>query len=158
MIEPNAKEPRDIFDRLMHLPGLRILEPFYRAHKEALLYLFFGGVTTLINLIVFWLCESILGLDPLIANPISWAVAVLAAFLTNRIWVFHSHTSGAWEFFLQLVTFYAGRTTTLFVEEGILFVFVTLLALPAFPVKIGASVIVVILNFFLSKLLIFRKR
>lgn len=39
------KEKRDIFDRLMHLPVLNIFEPFYKKHKEVLMYLFFGGIT-----------------------------------------------------------------------------------------------------------------
>ena len=75
MNSPEKKRP-NIFDRIMHLPLLRILEPFYKKHKEGLLYLFFGGVTTLVSFFVFWLFDAVIGLDPLLANLISWVTAV----------------------------------------------------------------------------------
>ena len=148
---------RDIFDRIMSLPLLRRAYPFYAAHKEVLLYLFFGAVTTAVSLGSFYLFESVLGLDPLLANPISWVLAVLVAYLTNRVWVFHSAAHGAGAILLEVTAFFAGRVVTLLVEEAILLLFVTWLALPAFPVKVAASVIVVILNYILSKLVVFRK-
>ena len=147
----------DIFDRLMGLPVLRIFEPFYRAHKEGLLYLFFGGVTTLVGLGSFWLLESLFGLDALLANPISWVLAVLVAFLTNRVWVFGAPTRGVAATLRQLASFSASRVATLLIEEAILFVFVTWLGLHAFAVKLAASVIVVVLNYVLSKIFVFRK-
>ena len=65
---------------------------------------------------------------------------------------------GAAAILYELVAFYASRVATFLVEEGILFVLVTLLALPAMPVKVGASIVVVILNYVLSKLFVFRKK
>ncbi|MBQ2719831.1 MAG: GtrA family protein, partial [Clostridia bacterium] len=66
------QEPRrDIFDRVMSLPLLRLLFPFYSAHKEALLYLFFGGVTTLIDFFAFYLFESVFSLHELLANVLA---------------------------------------------------------------------------------------
>ena len=41
----DVEEKKDIFDKLMHLPVLNIFEPFYKKHKEVLMYLFFGGLT-----------------------------------------------------------------------------------------------------------------
>ncbi len=157
MTEPSSGRRPDLFDRLMHLPGLRVFEGFYKAHKEGLLYLFFGGVTTLVGLGSFWLLEGLLGIDALIANPLSWLLAVLVAFFTNRLWVFDSPTVGAAAALLQFLSFCASRVTTLLIEEGILLVFVTWLTLPAFPVKLAASVVVVLLNYVLSKLFVFRK-
>ena len=158
MNEPQKENRPDIFDRLMHLPPLRLLEPFYKQHKEGLLYLFFGGVTTLVSFLVFWLFESPLALDPLLANLISWVTAVAVAYVTNRIWVFAAHACGVRNILFEILCFYASRVATFLVEEGILFVFVTLLSLPALPIKIAASVLVVILNYILSKLFVFRKR
>ena len=64
-------EKKDIFDRLMGLRPFRPLRPFYVKYKEPLLYLFFGGLTTLISIFVFWLFNSPLGLNELVANLIS---------------------------------------------------------------------------------------
>ena len=153
----NEKRP-DIFDRLMHLPLLRLFEPFYKKHKEGLLYLFFGAVTTLVSFLVFWLFEGLLGWNELVANLISWVVAVAVAFVTNRIWVFASEAKGAAALLYEVAAFYASRVATFLVEEGILFVFATLLSLPAMPVKVVASVLVVLLNYVFSKLFVFRKK
>ena len=146
----------DIFDRVMSLPLLRIFQPFYHKHKEVLLYLFFGGLTTVISIAAFALFYQLLGLNELIANVLSWILAVLFAFFTNRIWVFSAPTNGAGEFLRQMLSFFGGRLATLIVEELILLVFVTWLALPAVPVKIMAQVVVVVLNYVISKLFVFR--
>ena len=152
------QEPRrDIFDRVMSLPLLRLLFPFYSAHKEALLYLFFGGVTTLIDFFAFYLFESVFSLHELLANVLAWFLAVLTAYLTNRVWVFHSEAHGAGDYAREVLSFFASRVATLLFAEGVILVFVTWLSLPALPVKIVSSVFVVILNYVLSKLLVFRK-
>lgn len=154
----NQEERRpDIFDRLMRLPLLRLFEPFYQKHKEGLLYLFFGGVTTLVSFLVFWLFETPLGLDPLLANLISWIVAVAVAYITNRIWVFAAHAYGLRGISLEIFSFYVSRVATFLLEEAILFIFVTWLSLPSMPVKIAASVLVVVFNYVFSKLFVFRK-
>ncbi|MBP5209656.1 MAG: GtrA family protein [Clostridia bacterium] len=142
----------------MHLPLLRIFEPFYRAHKEVLLYLFFGVVTTLVSWGLFWLFDYGLRMHELVANALSWILTVFVAFLTNRVWVFDSPTRTVGAFLLQMLRFYLGRVATLLIEEGILYVFITRLGCPDMWVKIAASVVVVVLNYVFSKWLIFRKR
>lgn len=151
-------EHSDIFDRLMALPGLRRLEPFYKKHKAVLLYLFFGGLTTVISIAVFWLFRRPLGLNELVANVISWLAAVLFAFVTNRVWVFRSPTKTAGEFVRQMGSFYGGRVVTLLIEEALLGIFITWLRFPDMPVKIAAQVVVIVLNYFISKLFVFKKR
>ena len=150
------KETPDIFDRLMHLPVLRILEPFYRKNKEVLLYLFFGGLTTVVSLGTFWLFYSALGWNEHAANVLSWLLAVLFAFLTNRTWVFSATAQTG--FFRQMVNFYAGRLVTLGVEELLLFIFITCLHGNALAVKLAAQVVVIVLNYVVSKLWVFRKK
>ena len=152
-----SNEPRDIFDRLMALPLLRLFEPFYKKHKAVLLYLFFGGLTTVISIAVFWLFRRPFGLNELIANVISWVIAVLFAFFTNRTWVFRAPTHSAGEFLRQMGSFFGGRVVTLLIEEALLAVFITWLGFPDMPVKIAAQVIVIVLNYVISKLFVFKK-
>ena len=148
----------DLFDRIMALPGLRVLEPFYRKHKEALLYLFFGGLTFLVSMAAFALFYQVLGLNELAANALSWVFAVLFAFFTNRTWVFHAPTQNPGEFLKQMSSFFGGRVATLLAEEAILLIFVTLLRLPALPVKTAAQVVVIVLNYFVSKRFVFQEK
>ena len=150
-------EKKDIFDRLMGLRPFRPLWPFYVKYKEPLLYLFFGGLTTLISIFVFWLFDDPLRLNELVANLISWLLAVLFAFLTNKTWVFQS--GGQEKGFLSLMlSFYAGRLVTLGIEELLLLVFITWLGFNSMAVKIAAQIVVIVLNYVISKLLVFRDK
>lgn len=146
---------RDIFDRIMSLPGLRKLYKPYAKHKELLLYIFFGGLATVISIGTFVLFDTVM--SELIANVISWVVTVGFAYVTNRTWVFHSQVrgKGIWK---EMITFYTGRLLTLALEEAILLVFVTWLAFPGTAVKIAGQIVVLVGNYVISKWMIFKKK
>ncbi len=127
-------------------------------YKEVLLYLIFGGLTTVVSLVSFWICTYPLHINVLISNVISWICAVTFAYFTNAKWVFEAAPRSRGEAFRQFVSFYAGRLATLGVEEAILFVFVTLLHGNEMLVKVIAQVVVVVLNYVVSKLFVFRKK
>ena len=85
------KKDKDIFDRIMEWKILSIFNPFYKKYKEVLLYLFFGGLTTFISIGSYAFFDIGMHMDPMIANIFSWILAVLFAYITNRIWVFDSN-------------------------------------------------------------------
>lgn len=121
-----------------------------------LLYLFFGGLAFVVSVATYSLFNMALHMNELIANIYSWIITVLFAFFTNRIWVFQSPTEGVRAFLRQMMSFYGGRVITLLIEEAILFVFITLLSFSGLGVKIAAQIVVIILNYVISKLLVFR--
>lgn len=88
------QKKEDIFDRMMHLHLFRIFEPFYQKNKEMLLYLLFGGLTTIVSIGSYAWVNVGLGINELIANIISWIFAVTFAYVTNKIWVFQSKITG----------------------------------------------------------------
>lgn len=147
----------DVFDRLMKLPVLRIFEPFYLKYKEILLYIFFGGLTFLIGLITYFFFEIFCGINELIANIMSWILTVLFAFFTNRKWVFQIGTSSVKDFIKQMVCFYGGRVITLVIEEIILAIFITWKGFDSMVVKVIAQIIVIVLNYVISKLWVFNE-
>lgn len=145
---------KDIFDKLFSAKALRFAQPFYRKYKELLLYIFFGALTTLVSIGSFALLAKVFLWDALAANVLSWFLSVFTAFVTNRTWVF---PSGARKRFLpQMLSFYLGRTATLGAEELLLFVFVTLLQQDAMVVKLLSQIVILILNYIISKLFIFK--
>lgn len=148
---------KDIFDRLMSLRPFRFAYPLYEKYKEPLLYIFFGVLTTVINFIVFALFTYLIPLNELIANVIAWVFAVLFAYVTNRIWVFSNKAHTTAGFVREILAFYSGRIVTLLLEEAVLLIFVTWLAQNAFIVKLCAQVMVIVLNYVISKWLVFRK-
>ncbi len=133
------------------------VRPFYERHKEKLLYVFFGGLTTVVSLVSFWLVDRVMAQNEHVANLVSWILAVLFAFVTNRIWVFGARTEGLAAFVRQLLSFYGGRLATLGIEEALLLIFITWLQFDSMIVKIAAQIVVLILNYIVSKLLVFRK-
>lgn len=151
-----TEKKKDIFDKIMSLPVLNYFNPFYTKHKELLLYLFFGGIAFFLNLGLFVFFNSYLQITELLANIICWIICVLFQFFTNRIWVFDSESNGKTGFWKQLFLFFSGRIFTLVVEEIILGVFITLFGFNILAVKITAQVIVIILNYIISKLFVFK--
>lgn len=148
---------KDIFDKLMALPGLCVFEPFYQKNKEMLLYLFFGGMTFMISILSYALFNGWMGINELIANVFSWTVAVLFAYVTNRTWVFEETGSGRADVLQELARFLSGRLVTLGMEELILLVFITWMHWNSMAVKIAAQILVIIFNYVISKLFVFRK-
>ena len=134
-------------------------------YREQLLYLIFGGLTTAVDWVVSFLLYSVWGEQieasaffVHIPNVIAWAAAVLFAFVTNRIWVFESTKRGLLPVLGELILFAGGRVLTLLLQEGMFLVFHDWLALNAYAVKLIAAVLVIIANYLISKLLIFRKK
>ena len=152
------EENKDIFDRIMELPGLRVFNGIYKKNKEVLLYLFFGVLTTVVSIVVFALCNVTLGINELVSNVISWIASVAFAFFTNRIWVFAAPTKTASEFVRQLISFYGGRVLTLVLEEAIILIFVTILGMTGMVIKLVAQVIVIVGNYVISKLIVFKRK
>lgn len=146
----------DIFDQIMSFPILNLLKPFYKKHKEILLYLFFGGLAFFLNIGLFFLFGVYLGLNELLSNAIAWILCVIFQFLTNRIWVFTSKFEGKFKFIKQGVSFALGRCITLVIEEIILLIFITNLQFNKLFVKLVAQVIVIVLNYIISKLWVFK--
>ena len=168
----NKKEKApDIFDRIMHIKPFSVFERFYIKNKSVLLYLFFGGLTTLVSILTFWLAELFIRSDfnvsifgsmysakVVLSNAISWICAVLFAFFTNRIWVFNSPTDSWTGFFKQMAAFFGGRFVTFLLETVILVVFVSILNFNEMLMKIIAQLVVLVSNYVISKLIVFRKR
>lgn len=161
----------DIFDRIMHIKPFSVFEKFYIKNKSVLLYLFFGGLTTFVSIFTFWLAEVLIRTDfdvsilghiystkVVLSNAISWICAVLFAFFTNRIWVFNSPTDNWKDFFKQMFAFFGGRFATFLLETAILVVFVSMLDFNEMIMKVIAQIIVLVSNYIISKLIVFKKR
>ncbi len=125
--------------------------------KEVILYVIFGVLTTVINLGSFYVLNKFFNINENIANVIAIILAVLFAYITNKDLVFHSEAKGFKEKFKEFAKFISGRIVTMIIEWGgcaLLF----LLPIPNMISKLFMTVIVVILNFFISKFFAFKKK
>ncbi len=126
--------------------------------KELILYTIFGNMTFVISVGSYAFFNIAFSINELIANALAWVFAVLFSYVTNKKWVFKAPTLTKMAFFMQMFAFFSGRFMTLIIEEAIIFVFITLLAYPSMWVKLAAQVVVVVLNYVISKLFVFRDR
>ena len=126
-------------------------------HWDILSYLFFGGLTTVVNYLVYLPCFNLLALSAAVSNAIAWVVAVAFAYLTNKPFVFRSHDWSAKTVIPELTKFVTCRIGSGLLETGILFLCVDLLQFNGNVWKLITSVVVVILNYVASKLLVFKK-
>ena len=126
-------------------------------HRDILLYLVFGVLTTAVNYVVYLPCYNILHLSAALSNVIAWVAAVIFAYLTNKPFVFCSHDWSAKTVVPELMKFVGSRVFSGGLETLIIFVTVDLLLWNGNLMKLVTSVLVVILNYIASKLLVFRK-
>ena len=129
-----------------------------KKHEEVISYLFFGGLTTLVNYIVYLPCYNLLHLSGAVSNAVAWVAAVAFAYLTNKPFVFNSHDWSAKTVIPELTKFVSCRIGSGLLETAIIFVLVDWLGLDGNVIKLATSVLVVILNYVASKMLVFRKK
>lgn len=125
---------------------------------DVLSYLFFGGLTTIVNFVVYFPCYHWLGISAAVSNVIAWVVAVAFAYLTNKPFVFKSHDWSLQTVGPELVKFVGCRIGSGVMETAIIFVAVDQLGGNGILWKVVTSVLVVILNYVASKLLVFKKK
>ena len=129
-----------------------LIEKYY----EQLAYLFFGGLATLLN-IVLALVFRWMGMPTTWNTLLDNVVCILFAYCTNRIWVFRSHSKGM-DALREFASFIGCRLGTLVMDVAIMYVCVDLLGWNSMIIKVLSNVLVIIVNYVASKLVIFRKR
>ena len=124
--------------------------------KEIIFYGIFGILTTIVNLASFYILNDICKINENIANIIAIILAVLFAYFTNKDLVFHSNANTFKEKSKQFIKFISGRAVTMVIEfVGCALLFLT--PIPEIVSKLFITVIVIILNFFISKFFAFKK-
>jgi len=134
------------------------MEELWNKYKDTIPYLFFGVLTTLVNIVGFWFFNYIVGMNYQIANVIAYFVSVVFAYVTNKLWVFDSHTDTTKAFLLEMGSFFLFRGGSWVIDQGTMTIGVSLLHMNDLIVKFIANVVVVILNYIFSKFIIFRKK
>lgn len=129
---------------------------WFNKYREVLLYLVFGGLTTLINIISFFILRKF-NIALYISNTIAWILSVLFAFITNKLFVFESKGKSKKENTKELVSFFGFRILSLVFDMGAMYLLLDVLNIKELIAKIVSNVVVIILNYIFSKLFIFKK-
>lgn len=151
---------------------IKKIKKLFEKYKELILYIVFGVLTTAVNFVSFWLLDKLLGDNLyLVSNCAAWIISVVFAYITNKLFVFESKSWNIKIVAKESVEFLGARLFSFGVEEGGLWLFVEILKFDKYSfailnfvidgkliAKIILAVIVVILNYFFSKFIIFAKK
>lgn len=140
----------------------QLLKYFYK-YKGIILYIFFGGITTLINIVTYYIFIKYIFVDygdlaNSMSNAIAWLFSVLFAFVTNKIWVFESKSWEKSVFIKEMITFFSFRFATGVLDMSIMIIGVDILNYDELLMKIISNVLVLVTNYIGSKLIIFKKK
>lgn len=122
---------------------------------EIVLYVIFGVLTTLINVLAYSLFYYLLKLPNTASTVVAWVLSVAFAYITNRIWVFESENENT---IRETLNFFLCRTATGILDLVIMYMGVDILLFEGTVIKIFSNIIVIILNYLASKLFIFKKQ
>ncbi|MCR4989896.1 MAG: GtrA family protein [Lachnospiraceae bacterium] len=139
----------------------KIIE-LYKKYREGIDYLFWGGVAFVLSMFLFWLFAAKFGWNEVVANTVNWVICVIFTFFTNKFFVFRSKTEEAKAFFREFLSFTAARLFTLILEDIIIWIGCSLMGynegIPQMIVKFVGQFVVIVTNYILSKLWIFKKK
>lgn len=123
--------------------------------KEVSAYLIFGVLTTLVNIISFYIFNNLFNIDYLIANIISWFLSIIFAYITNKNYVFKNHKE---DNFKTFILFISSRLTTLLLDMLFMILLIEKIQISEINSKIIVQILVVVINYLLSKLIVFKDR
>ena len=122
--------------------------------REIFMYVFFGALTTLINTVAYWVLYYGISVPNTTSTIISWLLSVIFAYITNKLWVFEKGNKSTLK---EATEFFLSRISTGVLDLFIMYVGVELLLFEGGIIKILSNVVVIILNYLLSKLFVFKK-
>lgn len=137
---------------------MQLIQQLWQRYKSVIAYLVFGGLTTVINFIVFWIFNDFVQWPYWLANTMAWFLSVLFAYITNKLWVFDSKTPTVRTVLAEATSFFGFRLLSYFVDQAIMIVGISVLHGNNLIVKLIDQIIIVVLNWFFSKLFIFKDR
>ena len=113
-------------------------------NKEIILYVIFGVLTTIVNLIAYYLFSNIININYLISNAIAWIISVVFAYITNKFFVFNSSYINKDVIIEEFIKFMNCRLISGLSEVVLLFLFVDLLLMNDIVAKLIIGVLVAI--------------
>lgn len=130
----------------------------YSKYKEIIPYVIFGVLTTIINIVTYYVMAHYFNITIMASTVFAWFLAVLFAYVTNRRWVFRSSADTMETIISEMLAFFSCRIATGIVDWACMLIFVDVLQFNDVAIKIMANTLVIILNYIASKLLIFKRR
>ncbi len=128
----------------------------YKKHEEGINYLIFGFLAFVLNYILYFIFADTIVMHYMAATVLSWVLTVVFAYWTNRTFVFKSQNKGTTSLVREFLSFIGARVATEVLEIVLMYVMVTLLSINDKISKLVCQTIVILANYVLSKIWIFK--
>lgn len=135
---------------------IKIIQLWY-THRELITYVLFGGMTTGINVLSFYLMLHIVGTSYLLANAVAIGLSIVFAFVVNKLFVFQSKATSRQDIAREGFLFLFARGVSAGIDMLLMWLLVSVFGWMAMIAKIVTECLVVVMNYFASKYIIFRK-
>lgn len=130
----------------------------YKKHEEGLNYLIFGFLAFVLNYVLYYVFVSIMHMNHLVATVFSWVLTVIFAYWTNHTFVFKSKNMSALSLAKEFASFIGARIATEVLEVALMFLMVDIAGMNQYVAKLIGQFVVIVTNYFLSKLWIFKEK
>lgn len=130
----------------------------YKKHEEGLNYLIFGFLAFVLNFVLYYVFVSMLHMNYLVATVFSWVLTVIFAYWTNHTFVFKSKNMSAASLAKEFASFIGARIATVVLEDALMYLMVDMSGMNLYVAKLIGQFVVIVTNYFLSKLWIFKEK
>ena len=130
----------------------------YKKYEEGINYLIFGFLAFVLNYLLYYVFVSMLQMNHLVATVFSWVLTVIFAYWTNHTFVFKSKNLSAASLAKEFASFIGARIATEVLEVALMYLMVDMAGMNQYIAKLIGQFVVIVTNYFLSKLWIFKER
>ncbi|MDO4889192.1 MAG: GtrA family protein [Candidatus Saccharibacteria bacterium] len=135
---------------------LKKLWALYKEYEEIINYVITGAFGTVVNVGTFTLARA-LNFDITISNVAAWVITIIFVYISSKFFVFKTANKTKRESTKEFITFVLARLATLGIEILLLNLTIEAMHMNELVAKTAAQVVVIILNYILSKLFVFTK-
>lgn len=130
----------------------------FQKYRSVIMYVIFGVCTTIVNIVTYNLMYEVWHFSNVLSNVVAWVFAVIFAYITNKLWVFESRSLEKSLVVNEMLKFFSCRLGTGIMDIGIMYLAVDILKMNSMLWKIISNIIVIVVNYIMSKLVIFKKK
>lgn len=124
-------------------------------NSEGIKYIIFGVLTTLVNILTYLVLSKI-GILYVVSNSVAFILSIIFAFITNKIYVFNSKTLEIRNLIREGITFLCSRLATFVIDTALMILLIGILSINDFIAKCMVNIVVIIVNYILSKFIVFK--
>lgn len=135
-----------------------MLNKLYKKYEEIINYLIFGVLTTLVSIGTYFIFARLLNFHYLVSNVLSFIISVLFAFVTNKLYVFKSKDKTKNKVLKEFIAFISSRLLSFGTDTLIMYILVSVIKIDDMIAKIIVQIIVIVMNYILSKVFVFKKK